>query len=90
MHPENTFYYEFAEEQAGYYAGAATYFSGEDIYGEVFDEYSKDAYEMYFDLWGGEEEYKFDEKSGTYHYIDGDEEDDDSPAEQKSPGGLEM
>mgnify|MGYP000375068510 CR=1 FL=1 len=33
---------------------------------KVYKEYSKEAFEMYFDLWGCEDEFVFDPKQNTY------------------------
>lgn len=74
QHPECVFDYEYAEEQAGYFAGSLTFQAGDITQSERYEEYSKDCYEMYFKLWGGEDEFKFDEKTGTYEYIENEEE----------------
>jgi len=73
-YPDNTFYYDFAEEQAGFYAGEFTYENGEEVAGGYFDEGSKEAYEKYFELWGGEEDYKYDKRTKTYKYIENEAE----------------
>lgn len=71
-HPENTFSYTYAEEQLGYYTGSCTCQNGEIISQRVNKNYSKDAYEQSFDLWGGEEFYRYNENTGTYEDIEDD------------------
>lgn len=73
-HPENTFFYDFAEEQLGHYTGVCIIKNGEFLMDSALEENSKDAYELGFDLWGDEnkEHFRFNEKSGTYEYIDED------------------
>ena len=71
-HPENTFSYKYAEEQLGYYTGSCTCQNGEIISQRVNDNYSKEAYEQSFELWGGEEFYRYNEKTGTYEDIEDD------------------
>jgi hypothetical protein len=75
-HPDNTFYYDFAEEQAGLYAGEFTFENGEEIGGGHLDEYGKEAYEKYFELWGGEEDYRYNKRTRTYEYIEDEAEND--------------
>ena len=40
-------------------------------------ENSKEAYEMYFALWGDDDRYQFDKKKNTYVFIDYENEDDE-------------
>jgi hypothetical protein len=65
-YPDNTFYYDFAEEQAGLYAGQFAFENGEEIGGGHFEEYSKEAYEKYFEIWGSAEDYKYNKRTKTY------------------------
>lgn len=74
LHPNCQFEYEFAEEQAGFYAGFMLCEDGEIARDEVFPEGSKESYDLYFSLWGGEDEYKYNAKKGTYEYIEEQEE----------------
>ncbi|MCM1556924.1 MAG: hypothetical protein NC087_05260 [Anaeroplasma bactoclasticum] len=74
QHPQNTFQYSFAEEQMGYYCGFAHYKNGKTLQNFEYDDYSKEAYEQSFALWGEDENYVYSEETGTYEYID---EDDD-------------
>jgi hypothetical protein len=79
-YPDDTFYYDFAEEQAGLYTGDFTFENGEETGGGYFDKYSREAYEKYFEFWGGAEDYKFNKRTKTYEYIEGETE----------SGGAEM
>ena len=72
-YPELTFDYEFADEDIGYNTGKMTIRDGEILEGGFLDDASKEAYETYFALWGGEDEYRFNAKTGTYEYIDNEE-----------------
>ena len=72
-YPELTFDFEFADEDIGYNTGKMTIKNGEILEGGFLDDASKEAYETYFELWGGEDEYRFNAKTGTYEYIDNEE-----------------
>jgi len=61
------FIYEYAEEQAGLYAGKYEYINGIQ-YGGDYEQFSKEAYELYFDLWGEDESFYFDKDENTYIY----------------------
>jgi len=80
QYPKNTFEFQWAEEQTGHYVGEATYENGEEISSIDYPDYSKEAYELAFNLRGGEDGYKFNEETQTYDWIDPD-------AEQKPDGG---
>ena len=73
-HPENTFFYDFAEEQLGHYTGVCIIKNGEFLMNSALEENSKDAYELGFELWGEENKvhFRFNEKTKTYEYIDED------------------
>jgi len=60
--------YDYAEERIGFYTGQATFQCGENINNIENEDYSKEAYELAFELWGQgfKEEYKFDKKLNTY------------------------
>ncbi len=73
MHKDCLFKYDYAEEQAGYFAGSITFKNGEVIERNECEPDSKECFEKYFELWGGEDEFKFNEKTGTYEYVDEDE-----------------
>ena len=66
MHPKAKIIHEYAEEQTGFMSGRYVYENGSLVEENRFDPYSKEAYEMSFDLWGNEEDYDFDEKTGNY------------------------
>ncbi len=72
MHPKLKITHEYAEEQMGFCSGRVEYEDGKVTEEAEFEPYSKEAYEMSFELWGGEGEYRWDEKEGTYEYV-GDE-----------------
>lgn len=72
-HSKNNFIYEYCEEQPGYYCGIIHIQNGH-LKGGDLAEYSKGAYEMFFDFWGGEDDYIFDEKTGTYNFIENENE----------------
>lgn len=68
MHPELTIEHSFSEEQASLLCGRVKYERGQCVEKTLYPEFSKKAYELYFDLWGGEEYFRFDSKTGTYVY----------------------
>lgn len=77
-HPNNTFYYEYAEEQLGCYTGICVIKNGEIQESAFFEDGSKEAYDLAFELWGEEnkEFFKFNKKTKTYEFIeDGGNED---------------
>ncbi len=71
LHPECKIEYEYAEEDTGVNAGYIIFENGEITSDEHFKDFSKEAYETYFGLWGREDEFKFNPQKGTYEYIDG-------------------
>lgn len=70
-YPDCKFEYEYAEERAGGYAGYYNYENGIAVSFADYPEESKEAYQMFFALWGQEDEYKFNPKTDTYEPIDG-------------------
>ena len=60
--PKNTIFYDYASESAGLDAGYATFIGGEVWEGEPFNDESRDDYEAFFDLWGREDEFEYDEE----------------------------
>lgn len=70
QHPECNFKYEYAEEQSGYYAGYRNYENGTLVSGEDYSDCSKEAFELFFSMWGMEDDFKFNEETGTYEYIE--------------------
>lgn len=74
QYPEFIFDYEYAEEQPGYFAGHYLFEGGRLVTHNIYDTDSKENYEMCFKLWGCEDEFKFNEKTGTYEYIKNEKE----------------
>lgn len=66
MFPDLLIIYQFAYDDVGVNTGQYIFQKGELQYEELFDDFSKQAYESYFDLWGEDELYEFDETIGTY------------------------
>lgn len=69
-YPDCKFEYEYAEERAGGYAGFYDYENGIAVSYADYDEGCKEAYQMFFALWGQEDEFKFNPKTNTYEPID--------------------
>ncbi len=69
-YPDINFEGEFVEEQVGYISGTISLSDGR-CYLDNDEEYSNEAYERYFSLCGGEDEYKLTENG--YVYIDDEE-----------------
>lgn len=67
--PELKITYEYADEQPGYYTGMIVIKGGEIIMDICEDEFSKDAYERYFNLWGKDDSYEYDKTIDNYRYI---------------------
>ena len=82
-HPENTFVYEYSEEQIGNYAGMCMIQNGDFKMVSMPSDFSKEAYELAFNLWGDgtKEFFKFNEETNTYEYIDDEESEDYDDAE---------
>lgn len=82
-HPENTFVYEYSEEQIGNYTGMCMIQNGDFKMASIPSDFSKEAYELAFDLWGDgtKEFFKFNEETNTYEYIDDEESEDNDDAE---------
>lgn len=59
---------KFADEDAGSNCGVYTLFGGEDVDKWLPDAQSKDAMGIYFELWGGEEDWVYNEETGEYDY----------------------
>ena len=72
-YPELTFDFEFADEDMGSNTGKMTVKNGLITKGGFQKDDSKKAYETYFALWGGEDEYRYNAKKGTYELIDNEE-----------------
>ncbi len=65
-YPQLKITHDYAEEQIAFFCGKHEYENGKVVARNDFEEYSKEAYEMYFDLWGCEDEFVFDPKQNTY------------------------
>ena len=76
-YPDTELVVSYADENIGYNAGRYTIRNG--IYGYADDVMcgSKEAFEIAFSLWGGEEDYRFDKLTGTYEYINTSGDDND-------------
>ena len=72
QNPNIGFCFEFAEEQAGYLVGEIHTLDGQITHSFLPKPFSKEAYEKYFELWGCEDDYEFNESTGTYEYKDSD------------------
>lgn len=70
QHPECRIEYEYAEEDIGANAGYINFENGEITGDAHYEDFSKEAYEMSFSLWGRDDEFKFNPNKGTYEYID--------------------
>lgn len=77
--PENEFEYVFSEEQIGIQTGNLTFKNGEIIDGTFYDDLSKQAYEIAFELWGDDlkDYYTYDEEKQTYVHKDEEENSDE-------------
>jgi hypothetical protein len=75
MYPNNAFYFYYAEEQVGQYAGKGTFINGVSEDWVDYESESKELYELAFSILGWGEEYAYCEELGTYAYIDKDDED---------------
>lgn len=69
QHPEYEFELKYAEEQAGLYCGYRNYYEGNLAEECDYESESKEAYELYFELWGEDESYIFNDKTQTYEYV---------------------
>lgn len=63
LYPNNKIEVKFAEEEVAYYCGKYTNIPGEEPNIELYPKYSKEAYDLYIELWGETEEYHWDEKN---------------------------
>lgn len=73
QNPDCKFEYEYAEEQTAFMTGKFEFEKGKEK-GEKYKDYSKPAFETYFRLWGGEDEFTYDEGKGTYKPIESEDE----------------
>lgn len=70
MYPNVKFRLDYAEEQVALMTGYVVYQAGECLEDIQYQEDSKEAYEKYFELWGEDEYYTYDESIGNYVYND--------------------
>lgn len=70
QHPHLLFTYEFAHENVGYCVGRRSYKSGCQVAGCTYDDCTKEAYELAFELVGCQANYEFDEELQNYKRID--------------------
>lgn len=68
LYPENEIEICFAEEQVGILSGRYVFQNGEIIDGERYNDCSKEAYDMHFELWGNREDFTFIPEENTYVY----------------------
>lgn len=73
------FSYEWIEEQGAEQLGRTSISKGEIIEGDIPEPWSKEAYEMMFEMWGNESEYEWSEEEESYKYKEEeyDEEEDE-------------
>ena len=67
--PKVEFKYQYADKNMGYNVGDYI-FKDTEIKKEIIANGSKEAYELYFDLWGNREEFRFNPTTNTYEYIE--------------------
>ena len=65
-HPECIFEYEYADTEAGSFAGKCEFINGKSVLQEQYSAGGKDGYEMYFKLWGNKDLFVFNEQKNTY------------------------
>lgn len=66
VHPDCTFEYEYADTEAGSFAGKYKFVNSQIILQEQYPAGSKEGYEMYFNLWGDKRKFTFNEQKNTY------------------------
>lgn len=78
-YPENKFIYDYAEEDIGAQTGYCEFQNGNIIKDIEYPNFSKEAYEKAFELWGEgfAEDYKFNEETKTYDYNEDDGTDEE-------------
>ena len=70
--PSIEFKYQYADENNSYNVGSYI-FKDTEIQKQTIENGSKEAYELYFDLWGNREEFRFNPTTNTYEYIEEEE-----------------
>lgn len=74
QYPDLSFDYMFADEDMGCNTGKMVIRNGKIIEGGFLEDASREAYETYFSLWGGEDEYRYNDRTGRYECIEEDEQ----------------
>lgn len=69
-YPKHIMHFEYAANIPGYTAGDLSFQNGIVVAGYPHADESREAYETYFSLWGGEDEYRFNINTGTYESIE--------------------
>ncbi len=70
MYKDLKFDYKFIEEQGPVYLGHIIVDKGNTVLCNVPDAFSREAYELMFEMWDNRDCYVFDRSSGSYEYID--------------------
>lgn len=72
MYPQINFRYQWADEDFGNNTGMKEFHEGKEVATNIPESYSKEAYELASEILGIDlkESYVFNEKTGTYEYID--------------------
>lgn len=82
MHPNIRIAFLYSDEDIGNHVGYMLLTGGKVDYQGTFENQSRDAYKLAFDLWGCGDEYRYDEKKGTY------ERKPDDPLPTPKPGPV--
>ena len=61
---------KWADEDTGSNCGEIQYKNGIEVFSNVPDDQSKEAYELSFEINGGEENYRYDNKKGKYVWVE--------------------
>lgn len=69
MFPELTIRYLHAHDDVGTNTGEYLFKNGELVLQYDYEDRSKEAYEIYFSLWGEDDMYEYDENVGNYKII---------------------
>lgn len=78
QHPQLEFEVRYADEDLGWNAGCYTLQNGVMIRPDQVMDGSREAFELAFSFWGGEELFRWDEDKRRYTYIDDDIGNDDA------------
>ncbi len=72
QNPDIKFGYLYSDEAIGSHVGYMLVHGGVVDYKGTFEDYSYDAYKLAFDIWGCEDDYRYDEKTNTFVLKDDD------------------